>query len=337
MAKIKRFSVDSDLRYALVYLGLDETDVLREAGLSLDLFNQKHILLEEIQFSRLWNAIAELDVSDTPLPLRILDFPLFGKIGAPVMAALCSPNFQICVKRIRDFKPLIGPIRLILKESEETFDVQIKASQNDVRLNSTIFISELIFFVALIRHATGLPINPLKVEADVVQDHPGYQQFLGSKIQSSNTTRLTFSKSDSLQPFKLRNDKAWEFFEPEFNKQLNELEMDTGFTALVRNMLMELLPMGVSSIESVAEKLCISTRTLQRKLKSEKTQFQEQLNHCREMLAKHYLLSSNMAITEISFLIGYKDASSFSRSFSIWTGMSPEKYRETSDRRNFCD
>lgn len=89
----------------------------------------------------------------------------------------------------------------------------------------------------------------------------------------------------------------------------------------------KLMPMGQCSIDCVAEKLCISPRTLQRRLKSEDTNYQQQLNQSRELLAKHYLTTSEMNVTEISFLLGFEELSSFSRAFHIWTGDSPETFR----------
>jgi AraC-like DNA-binding protein len=35
----------------------------------------------------------------------------------------------------------------------------------------------------------------------------------------------------------------------------------------------------------------------------------------------------NMPITEITFLLGFSDTSSFSRAFRRWTGKSPSDYR----------
>ena len=68
------------------------------------------------------------------------------------------------------------------------------------------------------------------------------------------------------------------------------------------------------------------SRTLQRRLKVEDATFQQQLNHSRELLAKHYLLTSELAVLEIGFLLGFDEPSSFTRAFSLWTGDSPESF-----------
>ena len=69
--------------------------------------------------------------------------------------------------------------------------------------------------------------------------------------------------------------------------------MDDSFGARVRSVLVELLPIGCSSIEEVSLKLGVSKRTLQRKLTEEKTTFKKQLNYTRELLSKNYIKSSD--------------------------------------------
>lgn len=88
-----------------------------------------------------------------------------------------------------------------------------------------------------------------------------------------------------------------DYFEPELNKRLAELAIDASVSAQVSSSLTELLPSGEVSIDDVAKKMGYSKRTLQRKLKDEKTTFQKQLN-------------------------------SFLRAFTIWKGMSVSEYRK---------
>ena len=105
---------------------------------------------------------------------------------------------------------------------------------------------------------------------------------------------MTISKEDALRPFISHNDAMWEYFEPELRRRLSELDIDDTYAARVRSALIELLPAGEGSIDHVSSKLGCSKRTLQRKLKEEDTTFQKQLNHTRELLARHYLKNSDM-------------------------------------------
>ena len=64
------------------------------------------------------------------------------------------------------------------------------------------------------------------------------------------------------KPFISHNDTMWEFFEPELQKRLYEMERDDSFSAKVRSALTELLPGGAGTVDDVAAKLGVSKRTL---------------------------------------------------------------------------
>lgn len=119
----------------------------------------------------------------------------------------------------------------------------------------------------------------------------------------------------------------WSFFEPELNRRLSMMDTDDSYAARVRSALMELLPSGECAIEDVAAKLGYSKRSLQRKLQEENTNFQKQLNHTRELLAKYYVGSTDMRAEDIAYLLGYQDTSSFLRAFAVWTGQTVHEAR----------
>ena len=120
----------------------------------------------------------------------------------------------------------------------------------------------------------------------------------------------------------------WEFFEPELKRRLSMMETDDSYAARVRSALMELLPSGECTIDDVAKKLGYSKRSLQSKLQEEDTNFQKQLNHTRELLAKTYLANTDMTAGDIAFLLGYQEIGSFLRAFSAWTGKKISEYRQ---------
>ncbi len=120
----------------------------------------------------------------------------------------------------------------------------------------------------------------------------------------------------------------WDYFKPELTKRLSELSVDDSTSARVRSILTELLPNGEFTIDDVAKKLGYSKQTLQRKLSSENTTFQKQLNSTREVLALNYLQNTDMTTSDIAYLLGYQEFNSFLHAFSIWKGMSISEYRE---------
>jgi AraC-like DNA-binding protein len=108
---------------------------------------------------------------------------------------------------------------------------------------------------------------------------------------------------------------------------INSLK-DPLLTTRIKKIIAQHLPTGDASVETVADRLYVSTRTLQRHLKDEKTSFLRLLTETRTELAKAYVQDQDMDLTEVAFLLGFSELSTFSRSFKKWTGLSPVHYRQ---------
>jgi AraC-like DNA-binding protein len=71
----------------------------------------------------------------------------------------------------------------------------------------------------------------------------------------------------------------------------------------------------------------MSSRTLTRKLRERGETFKELLAGIRRELAEKYIMDNSLTLTEISYLLGFSENSSFSRAYRGWTGMSPSAHR----------
>jgi AraC-like DNA-binding protein len=71
----------------------------------------------------------------------------------------------------------------------------------------------------------------------------------------------------------------------------------------------------------------MSSRTLSRKLRDEGVTYAEILDKLRSALAKRYLSDRELPVSEIAWLLGYQEVSSFTHAFKRWTGMTPREFR----------
>jgi AraC-like DNA-binding protein len=89
------------------------------------------------------------------------------------------------------------------------------------------------------------------------------------------------------------------------------------------NAIVPLLPHGQARIAEVSQRLGVSSRTLGRRLASEGVTFSTVLDNLRFDLAKRYLQERDLPISEIAWLLGYRETSAFNHAFKRWTGKSP--------------
>lgn len=94
-----------------------------------------------------------------------------------------------------------------------------------------------------------------------------------------------------------------------------------------KRVILQFLSSENCTRERVAREMAMSPSRLQQKLAERGTNFQDLLGQIRQSLALDYIEQSRVSITEMSFLLGFSDTSSFTRAFRRWTGKSPRDYR----------
>jgi AraC-like DNA-binding protein len=72
----------------------------------------------------------------------------------------------------------------------------------------------------------------------------------------------------------------------------------------------------------------MSLRSLQRKLRAERTNFSVIYDEMRREMADAYVQDSQMSMTEIAYLLGFSDQGNFTRAFRRWYGRSPSEARK---------
>lgn len=308
-------------------IGVRVGEALKKAGVAEDLFSRKRPTMNEADYYRFMDAVAE-QITDPSLPIAIATADNIESFSPPVFASYCSKNARTCMERLSRYKRIIAPMRYEVTKNERELKLRISASKDELTMSQFLVETEMVFIVHIIRTATKSNISPVRATMQKPVCDKEFLDYLCCEVTESNENALYFELSDMERPFISYNENMWEFFEPELQKRLDEMERDDSFSAKVRSALTELLPGGAGTIDDVAAKLGISKRTLQRKLTEEDTSFQKQLNGTREILAKHYIRNTDMTSDDIAFLLGYQELNSFLRAFSVWTGMSVSEYKK---------
>jgi AraC-like DNA-binding protein len=99
------------------------------------------------------------------------------------------------------------------------------------------------------------------------------------------------------------------------------------FRSKVENVVATLLPHGKAHADEIARQLGLSQRTFARRLSEEGLSFSEVLDGLRSDLANRHLADRDLAVSQIAWLLGYRDVSAFSHAFKRWTGKTPGQAR----------
>ena len=294
MKRASKFAVSPFWKVLFSDMQLDTVALLRYAKLPADLFNLESASLSPSEYFQLWKALEHV-AGEQEVALLLAQHLSTESFDPPIFASLCSPDLNTALKRLSHYKPLIGPMILDVAITRKDTRLTIHCYGYDEHIPRSLGMSELVFFTQLSRIATRTKIQPLAIELPDLPRRLGlYTAYFGCDVKQGSCVSIRFSAEDAKRSFLTSNAAMWDFFESKLNRKLADLSAGATTVERVRAVLLEALPSGYGSIESVADKLAMSKRTLQRKLTIETESFQSVLQSVRAELADHYLESSNI-------------------------------------------
>jgi len=106
-----------------------------------------------------------------------------------------------------------------------------------------------------------------------------------------------------------------------------ELLNGLGMRSQVRQLIADSLGHSSVDIENISTSLNISTRTMQRRLSDEKTNFSEVYDDVRKQRALEMIYHKSLSMSELSYHLGFNHITNFYTAFNKWTGQPPVQYR----------
>jgi AraC-like DNA-binding protein len=295
MAVASRYAVDMGWALMLGQLGVSGQDVLRTARLPLDLFRREAASVTSLEYFQLWEALATVS-GDPLLPLRMAEVMTAEAFGRALFACLCSESLDAALKRLAEYKPLVGPMQLVVKKGASETEAEIRGLPGGVVPPALLVAAELVFFTHLARLGTRDRIAPARVDIPVPLPEPrAYADWFGCAPQEGDTPRIAFRRLDAERPFLTASPAMWAAFEPSLRQRLSDATAQVSMSGRLRGWLNETIASGRTGIAEAARDLGVSARTLQRRLSDEGTSFQQELSAVREKLARHYLTELSSA------------------------------------------
>ena len=327
MTAQEKYNIYNTLNQICASQNIDTKRVLRAADMSEHRLQDAYDQVTEPEFFALWEALVR-ESHDPAFPIKLAHIYAHGPFTTTLFAFSCSATVARGLHRQAIFKPLMGPISYKITESDDYFNVFIKPVTSPGNIPSSLAIFEMVFMTECCRVCTTKHVVPLAAKVpDSTTSFPDAEAYFGMAIGSAPEPQIIFARSDAELPLISKNDQVWQIFEPELRRQLEQQKSETRLSVRVRDLLIEMLSAGDSSIEAVCERINMSPRTLQRRLKSEGSSFKEILNETRLDLAIRYMKMADITNEEISFLLGFSDSASFYRAINKWSGKTPNDLR----------
>jgi len=189
----------------------------------------------------------------------------------------------------------------------------------------------LVSVVRLCRQFTNRRLVPSRVR---VMHHrkktpAELRSFLGCEIEfASSVDEVVFPEAVKLMPIGSADPHLNELLIRYCEEALEHRGPErTSLRSSVENAMAPLLPHGKATAVETARRIGMSHRTLARKLSSEGLTFSEISEELKANLAKRYLRDGDLTISQVAWLLGYREISAFTHAFKRWTGMTPSRLR----------
>jgi len=323
-----------DCRTVLAQLGVDEGALLRRAGLPAHLLAQPAPRVSAAEYRRFWHALED-GTSLCSLTLSLAFAIPSDTFHPPIFASLVCPDLRTAMNRLAVYKRLVSPVRMQVEERPEGVFAGFEWEDPAVVLPRSLAASELAVLVRLARVGSGRRVRPIRVETRApLGCDDAFLEFFGVQPVSGDSDGVVFAVEDTLLRFRPPADGSWLVTEDDVVEAVPASD-EASVTDRVYRVLMETLPTGVAAIGTVAKRLGLGTRTLQRRLRSESTSYQHIVRETRYSLATHYLKNTTVSHAEIAFLVGFDETNSFFRAYRTWSGTTPEAVRR-GDRVALC-
>jgi AraC-like DNA-binding protein len=310
--------------------GKDLAQLVSKAGLTIEMIDDPGHRIDTSAQIRFLELAAE-ELQDDYLGFGLAqDFDL-GKIGLVYYVMASSENLAEALRNVERYSTLNDEgvsLRVSFDRATEVALSYVGVERRSSRHHVEFW---LVTLVRICRRLADSRLSPRQIRVRHYRPETPHEArtFLGCGIEfGASADEIVFADSVASLPSvcadiylnKLLLDYADEALE---KRKLNR----SNLRSRVEEMIVQVLPHGGASAGDIAGRLGMSRRTLARALSAEGATFSEVLEQLRIALAKRYLSERELPISEIAWLLGYGETSSFTNAFVRWTGVTPRGFR----------
>jgi AraC-like DNA-binding protein len=309
--------------------GADPDAIFAEAGLDTSIINKSTARYPVEKTRKAWQLATDY-----------IENPCFGvsagthwlpsDLYALGFAFISSGTLRIGLDRFALYSEVVDPaITFMVEEDDEHLIFSYENALKNLPHPPALEDAVGSIMLTMCRAANPEGISPVKVELThaSMECREKHEAFFRCPVSySQQRPAMYFKLADADQPLTSVNTEVAEINEKALRDYIGRLREDD-LQHRVARVITEQLASGHLSIDKVAKALSMSSRTLQRKLSVEETTFKQTLELIRKKLAMEYIKDERLSFSEISYLLGFSEQSSFTRGFKLWTGATPMQGR----------
>ncbi len=316
-----------------LYLGGNQQDILEQAGLNHGLLQQPRARVSAKQLASLvrtgWQLSGDELLGLTTQKVKVGVFALLAE------RLIKCKTLEEVLTQMANFYNLIGDqlhFKIQHVGSQVHFSVNANFKNDNKNDTPNSLLTELLLLVChrfpswLVGHVIGL--TQVCVQHAKPRHAQEYRLMFACpcSFDCENNTLVFDAKFLKLAVIKKPEELAPYLNEMPLQWFKKQAYFDT-FSAQVMRMLEEVSQEKDASVEHIAARLNMTSRTLRRKLTAEGSAFQQLKDNVRRDQAINLFEDASLTIAEIGRRLGFTEPATFTRAFKHWTGVPPSVYR----------
>lgn len=316
---------------ACARLGLDTSLILTAAGLDRATLEDPDARIPVAQADALWQKAYELS-GDPNLALHAIEVLPFGAYRVIDFLASSAPTIGMALAKVSDYFPIIrnGEVRLPynVTQTQVTFGVEAPASPAAITRPYAEYTLAAVFLRTRIATNQRYPLIRVDFSHPRPADIREHERIFECPVKfGAGACQLVLARDVWDTPRVGSDPGLFSVLDAHAKMLLEQLPNPAEIVTLVRQALESELRGGNPQLESVARRLAMTPRTLQRRLREHGLAFNDVLDAMRFRAARSYLAQPDVAGAEVAYLLGFAEPSSFNRAFKRWSGQTPTEYR----------
>ncbi|NKI17743.1 AraC family transcriptional regulator [Spongiibacter sp. KMU-166] len=326
---------DSSFLVQLVYpaikeMGLDVERIVNECKISPTLLQDRTARFPHAAQAQFWRVLETVS-EDPNIGLHLANHVPVYRGQVLEYLFLSSPNFGEGLRRSQNYQRLVtDAMQFHLQTGEEYSRLMLDFVGEDLpeqRHRNECFLRFLQRYFEAVTDG-AFAAHEVKFRHELVGDIAEYEAVFNCPVSFEQDEQcLVFASEILATPSTHAEPDLLKLHEKVASKQLERLSRQDVVND-VKQVIAEMLELGQPSLESVSERLNMNERVLRSRLTEAGTSFNQVLADYRCILAKRLLARTEESISDVVYLTGFSEPSTFYRAFKRWTGLTPVEYRQ---------
>jgi len=312
--------------------GIDPAPVMSRAGLTVEEVKDPRRRVDATTQVMVLELAAE-ELQDDCFGFRLAKSFELGKIGLLYYVMASSERLADALQNAQRYCAINNEGVRLRMSSERGFAIGVEYLNVDRLADRHHMEFWLVTLVRICRTLTSSRIAPkqIKLRHSRPETPPDIRSHLGCEVDfAADRDEILFPASIGALPVVGADFHLNRLLLQYADEALaGRASRRAGVRSRVEGEIAQMLPHGNASALKVASRLGMSHRTLARALSAEGVTFSAVLEMLRQALAKRYLQERELPISEIAWLLGYREVSSFTHAFVRWTGLTPKAFRNS--------